>query len=223
MISLQDIEVSKRGKRLLGPLSHTFGEDGITAILGTNGAGKTTLLRLCHGMERVRAGRMEKREELRGAFVFQTPTVLRRSVLENVSYPLRLRRQKRDAAMLWVERAGLADRAEAPAFTLSGGERQRMALARALVATPDVLFLDEPTSNLDGPSTRLIEALVRDAAADGTRVLMATHDLGQVRRLANDVLFLHAGQALETCDAKAFLDAPKTPQGRAYVAGDIVE
>ena len=227
MIALEDVVVAKRGKRLLGPLSHRFDGAGITAVIGPNGAGKTTLLRLCHGLERARQGEVRRDDDLRRAFVFQAPTIMRRSVLDNVAYPLRVQRmplrEARERAMEALEMADLAERAALPGFTLSGGEKQRLAVARALVGEPRILFLDEPTSNLDGRSTRLIETLVLGAARRGTRVVVTTHDMGQMRRLADDVLFLHRGEKREHAAAAAFLAGPATAEARAFLDGDIVE
>ena len=110
-----------------------------------------------------------------------------------------------------------------PAPRLSGGERQKLALGRALIRKPKVLFLDEPCANLDGCSTREIETLLRDATQTGTRIIMTTHDLGQARRLAGDVLFLLNGRVHEQGGASAFFTDPKTPEAKAFLEGDIVE
>ena len=231
-ISLTRAEVRKQGKRLLGPVDLTLAEKGVTIVLGPNGAGKSTLLKVLHGMERLRAGQRQwavpDAEALpRQSFVFQTPVVMRRSVLENVAYPLLLRNESRiDArrqASDWLARVGLSAMAGQRASDLSGGERQKMALARALITEPDVLLLDEPCANLDGRATKDIEALLQEAQAGGLRIVMATHDLGQARRLATDVVFLHSGSLLEHSAATAFFQTPQTPQARAFLAGDIVE
>ena len=92
-----------------------------------------------------------------------------------------------------LQRAGLADRAERPARTLSGGQQQRLALARAWAVRPDVLFLDEPTSNLDPAAKKEIEAMLAAFAADGMTLVMSTHNLGQAKRLATRVIYLDGG------------------------------
>lgn len=231
-ITLSQAEVRRKGNRLVGPLDLTIGAEGFTILLGPNGAGKTTLLKTLHGMERLAAGArvwaVDASEAVKHqGFVFQTPVMLRRTVLENVAYPLVLKKFRKnvaqDEASLWLEKVGLDGMANRRASVLSGGERQKLALARALVTKPQLLLLDEPCANLDGRATREIEALLQDSYREGTRILMATHDLGQVRRLATDILFLHKGLLLEHCEAKRFLEAPETEQGKAFVNGDIVE
>lgn len=224
--------VVRRGVRLIGPISFQIDGPGTTVVLGPNGAGKTTFLRLLHGLERLREGKLMWAAEAamvrRGqAYVFQTPTLLRRSVQDNVAYPLRLRGAARAAArsraIAALEEVGLAEFANRPARGLSGGERQKLAIARALVIDPEVLFLDEPTASLDGRATREIEAILQRVRARGARVVMATHSVGQARRLADDVVFLLGGHVAEAGPADSFFDSPQSDAGRAFLNGDIVE
>lgn len=231
-VSVQAAEVRRRGKRLLGPVDVTLDGRGLTVVLGPNGAGKTTFLRMLHGLERLSAGRVTWDAPLdiamRGqAFVFQTPIVLRRSVLENVAYPLVIRGMRKADAMdktrSILATVGLADLAEMPATRISGGEKQKLALARALITDPKVLFLDEPCSSLDGTATKDIEAVLSTVVAQGMRVIMSSHDLGQARRLADEVLFFVNGKVNSFADAGAFFGAPETPEATAFLRGDIVE
>lgn len=221
-----------RGKRIIGPIDMALEGRGITVVMGPNGAGKTTLLRLMHGMERLAAGSRawsvsEAEARQRQAFVFQTPILMRRSVRDNLAYPLLVhgmtRQAARDRAAEWLPRIELQDAAMRSATHLSGGEKQKLALARALIREPEVLFLDEPCSNLDGRAMREIEAMLQIAHEAGTRIVMATHDLGQARRLASDVVFLYRGQLHESGPADAFFETPQTPEARAFLNGDIVE
>jgi tungstate transport system ATP-binding protein len=231
-LRLHGASVTRLGKRLFGPVDHEFGPAGFTLIVGPNGAGKTTLLRMIHGLERCGPGRLDWSAERpvvhdRQAFVFQTPRMMRRSALDNLTYPLLVhgarRSAARAAAMGWLDRLGLAAAAHRPAAALSGGERQKLALARALIRKPQLLLLDEPCASLDGRATREIEDMLRAALAAGTRIVMATHDMGQARRLADDVLFIHGGAIIESAPAARFFDNPGTPQARAYLNGDILE
>lgn len=231
-LTLEGTEVIRRGKRLLGPVSLSLGGQGATLVLGPNGAGKTTLLRLMHGIERPSGGRLawarpRREAETRQAYVFQQPTLLRRTVIENAEYPLRIRkvaaRDARARAEAALADVGLADFARQQARSLSGGERQKLALARALITRPEVLFLDEPTASLDGRSTREIEAILLRVRDAGTRLVMATHDIGQARRLATDLVFLLGGRIHDTGPADTFFDRPGTPQTAAFLKGDIVE
>jgi tungstate transport system ATP-binding protein len=204
-----------------------------TVVLGPNGAGKSVLLRLCHGLLQPTAGSITwgglspSAVAARQGMVFQRPVLLRRSVRDNINHVLAIkgvrrpeRGQKVQAAL---ERAGLAQLADRPARTLSGGEQQRLTITRAWVAEPDVLLLDEPSSSLDPAATRAVEDLVREVAAGGTRVIMTTHDIGQARRLADDVLFLHRGRLLEHTPAERFFNGPVHPAAARFLQGELID
>jgi tungstate transport system ATP-binding protein len=109
-----------------------------------------------------------------------------------------------------------------PARRLSGGEQQRLALARALARDPEILFLDEPTASLDPASTKSVEDIVRSTAASEVKIVMATHDLGQARRLAGDVVFLVRGRVAEHRTAENFFTSPETHEAAAFLRGDLV-
>jgi tungstate transport system ATP-binding protein len=158
--------------------------------------------------------------------VFQKPVLLRRSAAGNIWHALGLR------GVDWSERptrveealrlAGLERLAATPARTLSGGEQQRLCLVRALSLEPEILFLDEPTASLDPASTLLIERLLIKAQRQGIKIIVVTHDVGQARRLAQDVIFLHHGRVIEHGPAKVFFDQPQSEAGRAFIAGGLV-
>lgn len=231
-VTLKDVVVKRRSKPILGPINLSLGPAGFTIVLGPNGSGKTTLLKVLHGVERISGGsaqwsRPDAEARQAQAYVFQSPIMLRRSVRQNLAYPLSLlKRDKADIAKRvadWARRIGLEDALEHPAPRLSGGERQKLALGRALIRAPQVLFLDEPCANLDGRSTREIEALLKDANQAGTRIIMTTHDLGQARRLASDVVFLLNGKLHEQGAASEFFTAPQAGAAKAFLEGDIVE
>lgn len=229
-LTVTNLEVRRRGKRLLGPVTHRFAPGGLTAIIGPNGAGKTTLLRALHGLERsqgeIRWAVPTAEARAAQAFVFQAPTTLRRNLRDNIAFPLILnglpRAQARARAETAAHEVGLGALLDVPASHLSGGECQKMALARALMIAPQLLFLDEPCASLDGAATREIEAILQRAREAGTTILMSTHEMGQARRLADHVLFLHRGRILEHGPAEAFFDAPQTPEAQAHLNGDIV-
>lgn len=223
----------RRGRKLLvGPLDLVLDAPGITMVIGPNGAGKTSLLRMLHGIARLGSGSIrwacdDTEARRRQAFVFQSPIIMRRSVLGNLAYPLRLTGLSRAEAYAKATQAalevGLQKMLDRPAPFLSGGERQKLALARALITAPDLLFLDEPCASLDGRATREIETILTRTAAAGTGLIMSTHDMGQARRLATDVLFLLNGQIHERGTAECFFTQPTTAQARAFLKGDIVE
>jgi tungstate transport system ATP-binding protein len=167
------------------------------ALVGSNGAGKTTLLHALHGLLPHSGSRRLDGGGTTQAMVFQRPFMLRLSVLNNLRIALWLagvpRAERAGRTREALQRAALADRAERPARTLSGGQQQRLALARAWAVRPDVLFLDEPTSNLDPAAKKEIEAMLAAFAADGMTLVMSTHNLGQAKRLATRVIHLDGG------------------------------
>jgi tungstate transport system ATP-binding protein len=228
---LEDVSLRAGATTILDRLSLTIGPGAPTLIVGPNGAGKTSLLRLCMGLEAPSSGRISwggrpNSAMARRAILFQRPVMLRRRAAANVAYALaqagipRKLRASRVAALL--ERVGLSDLARRPARRLSGGEQQRLALARALARDPEILLLDEPTANLDPAATRSVEEIVLSAARSGIKIVMASHDLGQVRRLAGDVVFLVRGALCERSRAEDFLDRPATPEAAAFLRGDLV-
>ena len=202
----------------------------LTVVMGPNGAGKSLLLRLLHGLIEPTAGEvfwggqpLHVGLRRRQAMVFQRPVLLRRSVAANLRFALKLRGISSEARVLAVlEEVGLSDRAAQPARRLSAGEQQRLALARALALEPQVLFLDEPTANLDPFSMAAIEAIVARSRERGTKIILVTHDVGQARRLADDVIFLNRGRLIEHSPADRFFERPESTQARDYLAGRLV-
>ena len=222
------------GRRLIDHVDLSLGRGATTVLLGPNGAGKSLLLRLCHGLLKPTAGRVVwalpegRRAGVKGhAMVFQKPVMLRRSVFANLTHALAAtglgftaRRARAHAALDRFRLAALADR---PARVLSGGEQQRLAIARAWALDVDVLFLDEPTSQLDPAATRAVEDMLLALKAEGRTLIMATHDLGQARRLADRVVFVHAGRIREDAAASAFFTAPATREAGAFLAGELLD
>ncbi|KZY06532.1 MULTISPECIES: ATP-binding cassette domain-containing protein [unclassified Sulfitobacter] len=231
-VRVKQAVVRRRGKTLLGPVDLELGPRGFTIVLGPNGAGKTTLLKTIHGLSRLSSGHVKwslpaAEARQRQGYVFQSPIMLRRSVRANLAYPLRLAgaRQKdiAEAVEHWAGAIGLSGALDRPAPQLSGGEKQKLALARALIRSPDILFLDEPCANLDGRSMREIETLLQKAHDAGTRIVMSTHDLAQAQRLATDILFLFNGTVHESGPAEQCLRSPRTAELAAFLRGDILE
>ena len=216
-LRLQDVSYL----RILQPLSLDIEAGPSTVILGANGAGKSVLMRLMHGLLRPSSGSVSWRSPGRQAMVFQRPVMLRRSALANVAYALRVAGQDEGQAMDALKEVGLAHLAHRPARVLSGGEQQRLALARAWALHPQVLFLDEPTASLDPSATREIETVIRAFDAAGTKIVMATHNLGQARRLADEIIYLHQGRVLERAPADQFFARPATPEAAAFIKGEL--
>jgi tungstate transport system ATP-binding protein len=210
----------------------------VLALVGPSGAGKSTLLRLLNFLEAPSRGLIEfagrafrSGQEMplefrrRVTTVFQRPTLLDRSVWDNVTYGLRLRGNRNTAKLVHesLEEVGLAHMTKERARTLSGGEAQRVALARAMVIKPDVLLLDEPTANLDPYNVSLIENIVRLINdQQRTTLVLVTHNVFQARRLATRVAFLLEGKLIEHGPADRFFESPMDERTSAFVRGDMV-
>ncbi len=218
MIRFEDVTVAVRAVTLLDRLTLTIATGAPTVLIGPNGAGKTTVLRAAMGLLKPSAGRIVWDGEPRRAIVFQRPTMLRRSAEANVRYASIGADRTRELLAL----VGLEHAAARPARRLSSGEQQRLALARALARDPAILFLDEPTASLDPASTKAIEDVIRTVSARGIKVVMSTHDLGEARRLAGEVVLLHRGRIVEAAAAARFFDAPVTDEARKFIAGELL-
>ncbi len=227
-LHLEDVSFNAAGRAIIDRVSLALEAGPSSIILGANGAGKSVLMRLMHGLLVPSAGRIAwagSNAARRQAMVFQRPVLLRRSALANVTYALALagiphaerEPQARDA----LGSVGLAHLAHRPARVLSGGEQQRLALARAWALHPEVLFLDEPTANLDPGATREIETVIKAFDAAGTKIVMSTHNLGQARRLGDEVLFLHEGRLAERADVESFFKRPASAEAAAFIKGEL--
>ena len=233
--SLLPLEVSSLSyqvgqETLLDNIDLRVENPGISVIMGANGAGKSLLLRIVHGLLEAESGAvhwngspMGEVLRRRQALVFQKPVLMRRSVAANIDFVLKPMggqyKQRREEVL---RQAGLERQRDQPARLLSGGEQQKLALARALATDPEVLLLDEPCASIDSASTLQIENLLHDTRAHGVKIILVTHDIGQARRLADDVIFMHRGRILEHRPAASFFDSPTSPEARAYLDGRIV-
>ena len=230
-LRLDDVVFDAGSRRILHGISLALGAGPRTMIVGPNGAGKSVFLRLCHGLLEPTSGRVVWNSPVppqmpqRQAMVFQRPVMLRRSALANVLYALKCSgvpwSARREQAMAALSRVGLETYAEHPARVLSGGEQQRLALARAWALDPEVLFLDEPTASLDPGATHEIERIVNAMHAAGTKIVMVTHNMGQARRLGDEVLLLHQGRLAERASTERFFRNPGTPEAAEFLYGEL--
>lgn len=231
-LKLKDVSLRVDGMRLIKDLNVEFSSSSLTIVLGPNGAGKSLLLRLCHGLISPSQGTIEwggkNNASARAyqAMVFQRPIMLRRSVFANLDYGLKRRRIKKLERAKTVEsvlqQTGLSRLARVPARRLSVGEQQRLAVARAWCLAPEVLFLDEPTAALDPAATHSLEKIILEIKKAGTKIIMSTHDLGQAKRLADEIIFLYRGRLLERADANQFFDKPKNDLAQSFMRGELL-
>ncbi len=230
-LTLRDVRFAAGGRTIICGVSAVIEAGPATIILGANGAGKSVLMRLMHGLLQPSSGEVKwhgqgaDRVRRGQAMVFQRPVMLRRSALDNIVYALALAHvpaaERERQAMDALREVGLVDVAHRPARVLSGGEQQRLALARAWALHPEVLFLDEPTANLDPGATREIENVIKAFDASGTKIVMSTHNLGQARRLGDEVLFIHQGRAVEHTPIERFFPKPASAEAAAFIKGEL--
>jgi len=226
IVSLHDAGVRFGAREALCGVDLAVARGEFVAVVGANGAGKTTLLRALHGLVPLATGERRLADERpRIAMLFQRPFLVRMSVLGNLQLALWLagvpRRERRARAEEALERAGLAAEARRPARELSVGQQQRVALARAWSLRPALLLLDEPTASLDPAGAQDVEALLSDIAARGVSVLMATHNFGQVRRLAQRVVHLENGRVAADADASRFFRGDVPPAAARFLETEM--
>ena len=230
-LTLREVSFHVGGRVIIDRVSAEIGAGTRTVILGPNGAGKSVLMRLCHGLLKPTSGAVvwggdgSRGSRGRQAMVFQRPVMLRRSALANVIYGLKLAGISRAERVLRardvLDVVGLADKAEQAARVLSGGEQQKLALARAWALGPEVLFLDEPTANLDPGATRELESLITAIGATGTKIVMTTHNLGQARRIGDEIMFLNQGRLVERAPVNQFFAQPASAEAAAFIKGEL--
>jgi tungstate transport system ATP-binding protein len=230
-LALDAVSFVAGSRTILDRISATLAPGNRTVILGPNGAGKSVLLRVAHGLLAPTSGAVRwnvpdaLRAQRRQAMVFQRPVLFRRSVFDNLRMALAIAGVARDErdARAWnaLARVGLASLGGRPARVLSGGEQQRLALARAWMLEPEVLFLDEPTSNLDPSSTREVERVIQAIHDAGTKVVLVTHNLGQARRLGDEILFIDRGCLVERTPAETFFTDPASSEARSFLEGEL--
>ncbi len=227
-LRVRDLSLRFGEASVLDAVSLDLGPSGCTMVMGANGAGKSLFLRILHGLIPPTSGQIEwgghpaAQVTARQALVFQKPVLLRRSVAANIDFVLKARGKDRSNGAVLLDHVGLSHKADQPARLLSGGEAQRLALARALATEPEVLFLDEPTASLDPASVLMIERIVSGARVRGVRIIFVTHDVGQARRMADEVVFLHRGQIAEHSPASDFFPKPQSQAARDYLSGRLV-
>ena len=229
-IIISNLNLIKNSYHILKNINLNIKPTGITFILGPNGSGKTQLARCLHGLEKIEGSikfnNIELSREImqKQSFVFQYPVILKRSVLDNLTFFAKSRNIKnyKDKCKELLKFVKLEKCIKKPAMTLSGGEKQRLSLARALTIDPDVLFLDESTTHLDPISLSIIEMSLRKINNNGTKIIFISHNLDQVKRLADEVIFIHKGKVCEQSKKNDFFIKPKSKYATLYLQGSIL-
>jgi tungstate transport system ATP-binding protein len=235
VLDLQIKNITKKYENLtaLDSISLNLDTNKILVLVGINGSGKTTLLRLLAGLEEPDTGSIilfnsiKKTNELRkiSTMVFQQTSMFNRSVYSNLEFGLRIRGIEQDIINKKISEAlnivGLEGFENRNAKNISGGEQQRVALARAFLLEPKILLLDEPTSNLDVNSAKIIEKVIKDRRKSNNLIILSTHNLYQAKRLGNEIAHIHEGKIIKQAIPKDFFDKPKNKTTEKFIKGDL--
>lgn len=227
MLRLEGVGVNFGAVTALQAIDLAIDPGEFVALIGANGSGKTTLLQALHGSIAHTGARQVSPAGRSQAMVFQRPFMLRLSVFNNLRIALWLagtrvpagHRQERAEQAL--RRAGLHGLRDRPARSLSGGQQQRLALARAWATRPALLFLDEPTANLDPSAKNEVEAMLAAFAHDGMTLVMSTHNLGQAKRLASRVIYLDRGRIEADLPTAQFFGQNHGARAELFLKGDL--
>jgi len=236
---VEQVSHRRQGHPVLDQISHTFASGIMQAVIGPNGAGKTSLLRLLGLLEKPEQGRVffQDRDTTslwpdclslrrRLGYLHQNPLLFQGTVYDNLAVGLNYRQVPRKERHQRVEKVlkdfGLTSLARRPAAALSGGEAQKVALSRIMVFDPEVLLLDEPTANLDPHNTLEFERLIAEIHDGGKTILLVTHDLGQAKRLSQQILFLAQGRLVESGPTDRVLRQPENEKTKLFLNGGLV-
>jgi tungstate transport system ATP-binding protein len=232
-LQLENVEKSYGSIKALEDINlEAVGGKTIT-LVGTNGAGKTTLLRVIAGLEErdkgniLLDGKDTNAKKLRqiATLVFQKTVMFSRSVHGNLAYGLKIRGKKDSEIKERIDRellaVGLRNFEKRKARKTSGGEQQRIALARAFLLNPRILLLDEPTANLDPNNATMIERAIANRKKEDEIIIVATHNLAQARRLADEIIHIYNGRIVERSSPDEFFNNPHSEITRKFINGEL--
>jgi tungstate transport system ATP-binding protein len=232
-LQLVDLQKSYGKIKALKSVSLNLQANKIIVLLGVNGAGKSTLMRVLAGLENANNGTILFNNQNTDAkvlrqvatLVFQKTAMFTMNVYENLAYGLRIRKvpveeidRRVPDALTAVRLSGFEKRR---AKKLSGGEQQRIALARAFLLDSHLLLLDEPTANLDPNSAIIIEKAIVGKKSNQRIIIMATHNLNQARRMADEIIHIHNGEIVEVAKPENFFENPKSEITRKFIRGEL--
>jgi tungstate transport system ATP-binding protein len=222
-IELRDITVKSNGRVILNIQHAIIPADRITACIGPNGAGKTTLLKLLDGLIKPDTGTVSYSFAKKTALVLHHTPMIKASTKTNLSMVRDADSRITDEAIEQViEQVGLGKLASSPAHKLSAGERQKLCLGRAILHKPNLVLLDEPTANLDPNTTEQVEEMIRQFDGQNTDVIFSSHQLAQVQRLAQYIIFIDHGEIKEKGPVGPFFLNPQTQAAKRYLHQELI-
>jgi len=222
-IELRDITVKSNGRVILNIPHAIIPADRITACIGPNGAGKTTLLKLLDGLIKPDTGTVTYSFRNKTALVLHHTPMIKATAKTNLSLVKDIDPTITDADIEQaIERVGLKALSASPAHKLSAGERQKLCLGRAILQKPNLVLLDEPTANLDPNTTEQVEGMIRQFEAQATDVIFSSHQLAQVQRLAQYIVFIDHGEIKEKGPVGPFFLNPQTQAAKRYLHQELL-
>ena len=222
-IELKDIIVKSNGRTILNIPHALIPADRITACIGPNGAGKTTLLKLLDGLVKPDSGTVNYSFKTKTALVLHHTPMIKASAKTNIAMVCDADESIKNADIdRVIEQVGLSELANSPAHKLSAGERQKVCLGRAILQKPNLVLLDEPTANLDPKTTEQVEELIRQFDRQGVEVIFSSHQLAQVQRLAEHIIFIDQGEIKEKGPVGPFFNNPQTPAAKRYLQQELL-
>lgn len=224
LLTLDQMKVFADGRSIFSANHIEIPMNGMIALVGPNGAGKTTLLRLIHGLIKPDTGScVSPFDKHESALVLHYTPMLKASVREHLKLLRDTNIAVSDADIdQALARVGLSHLANNPAQKLSAGERQKLCFARARLQNPKLVMLDEPTANLDPNASDDVEAMMMQLAQESKVVIFASHNMAQVQRLANTVLFMQDGQILEIATPEQFFKDPQSKEATKFLAREFI-
>ncbi len=224
LLTLDQMKVFADGRSIFSANHIEIPMNGMIALVGPNGAGKTTLLRLIHGLIKPDAGScVSPFDKHESALVLHYTPMLKASVRKHLKLLRDTNIAVSDADIdQALARVGLSHLANNPAQKLSAGERQKLCFARARLQNPKLVMLDEPTANLDPNASDDVEAMMTQLAQESKVVIFASHNMAQVQRLANTVLFMQDGQILEIATPEQFFKDPQSKEATKFLAREFI-
>jgi tungstate transport system ATP-binding protein len=223
-IELQDIIVKSDGRTILDIPHALIPADRISACIGPNGAGKTTFLKLIDGLIKPNSGTItHSRRSIKSSLVLHHTPMIKASARTNIAMVQdsdpSIESRAIDAV---IEQIGLSSLANSPAHKLSAGERQKLCLGRVILQKPNLVLLDEPTANLDPNTTEQVEEIIRRFKLHGSDVIFTSHQLAQVQRLAEYIIFIDQGQIKEKGPVGPFFAKPQTQAAKRYLHQELL-
>jgi len=222
-IELKDIIVKRNGRIILNIPDAIIPADRITACIGPNGAGKTTFLKLLDGLIKPDGGTVSYSFKTKRALVLHHTPMIKASAITNMRMVRDIDSSitESDIKKL-MEEVGLDKLGSSPAHKLSAGERQKLCLGRAILQKPNLVLLDEPTANLDPSTTEQVEELIRQFDHQGANVIFSSHQLAQVKRLAQHIIFIDQGEIKEKGPVGPFFENPRTSAAKRYLQQELI-